>query len=83
MSNAYKPRTLSGATRRIRQLEAQLEWHKTALSHALNDRHLLAKLSSDKPQLGPFNMKFAKAVRNCCLASWVWGITDQQRKVNP
>ena len=67
----YKAKTLSGAERRVRQLEKKVEALKASNQELAAERLILAKLSAETPQFyNPFDIISAKEIRNRILKGY-------------
>lgn len=70
MTKTYKPRSISGAIRRIRDLEFQLNQSNKLLEQWKNERILLAKLAATGPAFfNPLEAFAAEKIRDQILAS--------------
>lgn len=62
---SYKAKTLSGAQRRVRDLEKLVEKHKELLTRFDAERKLMARLAADTPQFSnPLMVYEAKKTRD-------------------
>lgn len=69
----YRPRTLAGATREVRQLRKQNEAHRRWIEILAHHRHLLAKLAATTPQFdNPLEAMRAQNIRDQVLMSKAW-----------
>lgn len=66
----YKAKTITGAERRVRQLERNLKEAHRVLDRVISERNVLARLAAETPQFSnPLDVREAKAIRNRILSN--------------
>ena len=69
MRTAYKAKTITGAQRRVRELQKQNDDLNELASRLMNERVALAKLAADGPAFfNPLEVMNAKRIRDGILA---------------